>query len=285
MVHSVQEYIETPDAPSGWEPSIFRDVQYSRAQTYSPLGSIRTQNYDPGVYIPVGQAVIEQLVDAAATGAPISVVDVVPTAAPEIFPTVTVAGDTGVDAQEGMVIDPEVDTSLVVFEEETEEPVFDQTIFSPPIWTWDGRARKPIDWDRVYDDYVVLNPDYEEPAVDPDPPPEPILAEVEVIEPEEEVVEMAAFDWGDFAGAVAGGIWDPLGLGTAARQTFATPTGAGTPAVPRTVTVDTVTGKVTRCRRRRRRRLLTNGDFNDLLRISTLPNKDTVKIALAKAIR
>ncbi len=36
--------------------------------------------------------------------------------------------------------------------------------------------------------------------------------------------------------------------------------------------------------RRRRRRLLTEGDFNDLMRIGTLPNKDTVKVALAKAI-
>ncbi len=36
--------------------------------------------------------------------------------------------------------------------------------------------------------------------------------------------------------------------------------------------------------RRRRRRLLTESDFNDLMRIATLPNKDTVKIALAKAI-
>ncbi len=38
------------------------------------------------------------------------------------------------------------------------------------------------------------------------------------------------------------------------------------------------------CKRRRRRRLLTDGDFNDLMRISTLPNKDIVKIALAKAV-
>jgi len=39
-----------------------------------------------------------------------------------------------------------------------------------------------------------------------------------------------------------------------------------------------------RCKRRRRRRLLTESDFNDLMRIATLPNKDTVKVALAKAI-
>lgn len=37
--------------------------------------------------------------------------------------------------------------------------------------------------------------------------------------------------------------------------------------------------------RRRRRRLLTNTDFNDLLRISNLPNSKNVAIALSKAIR
>lgn len=38
------------------------------------------------------------------------------------------------------------------------------------------------------------------------------------------------------------------------------------------------------CRRRRRRRLLTESDFNDLMRIATLPNKQNVTVALAKAI-
>jgi len=38
------------------------------------------------------------------------------------------------------------------------------------------------------------------------------------------------------------------------------------------------------CKRRRRRRLLTESDFNDLMRIATLPNKQNVTVALAKAI-
>lgn len=37
-------------------------------------------------------------------------------------------------------------------------------------------------------------------------------------------------------------------------------------------------------RRRRRRRLLTESDFNDLMRIATLPQKQNVTVALAKAI-
>lgn len=39
-----------------------------------------------------------------------------------------------------------------------------------------------------------------------------------------------------------------------------------------------------RQKRRRRRQLLTNRDYNDLLKIATLPNKDNIKIALAKSL-
>ncbi len=46
--------------------------------------------------------------------------------------------------------------------------------------------------------------------------------------------------------------------------------------------VDPRTGK--RCYRRRRRVMLTEGDFNTLLRIATLPNNSNVRTALAKAI-
>lgn len=38
------------------------------------------------------------------------------------------------------------------------------------------------------------------------------------------------------------------------------------------------------CKRRRRRRLLTDSDFNDLMRISTLPSSKNVSLALAKAV-
>ncbi len=55
---------------------------------------------------------------------------------------------------------------------------------------------------------------------------------------------------------------------------------------PRYLRFDTKTGQwVPHRHRRRRRRLLTDTDYDDLLRIGTLPNKDNVKIALSKAIR
>jgi len=50
----------------------------------------------------------------------------------------------------------------------------------------------------------------------------------------------------------------------------------------RAALVDPVTGK--RCYKRRRPKLLSDGDFNSLMRIATLPNNQNVRIALAKAI-
>lgn len=98
-------------------------------------------------------------------------------------------------------------------------------------------------------------------------------------------------DWGKVAGSIVGGYLDPFGAGQATTNYlgFAAPP-VGVPAAPPVaaappaVRIDPRTGQLVRCKRRRRRRLLTDGDFNDLMRISTLPNKDIVKIALAKAV-
>lgn len=62
--------------------------------------------------------------------------------------------------------------------------------------------------------------------------------------------------------------------------------GPGRPAstAPATVTVDTRTGKVTPCRRRRRKPLLTQADYNMILQIAQLPNNQNTRIALAKGV-
>ncbi len=99
-------------------------------------------------------------------------------------------------------------------------------------------------------------------------------------------------DWGDiFSGVVdviqgqpvggGGGTgYVPPGMGFGAQY----PVDPGS-QLPSTVVVDTRTGQVKGpCRRRRRRRLLTEGDFNDLMRIATLPNNQNVRTALAKGI-
>lgn len=48
---------------------------------------------------------------------------------------------------------------------------------------------------------------------------------------------------------------------------------------------DAKTGKYTPQRRRRRRKMLTAGDMNQLVQIGTLPNNANVRVALAKRIR
>ncbi len=104
-----------------------------------------------------------------------------------------------------------------------------------------------------------------------------------------------AVDWGQVFGGAAqqviqgwmgpsspGGITGTGLVGGGAGGGMTVPGGPG--YVPPKVTVDTRTGRVTVCRRRRRRALLTEGDFNDLMRIGTLPNTQNVRVALAKAV-
>ncbi len=58
------------------------------------------------------------------------------------------------------------------------------------------------------------------------------------------------------------------------------------PATPAQVTVDTRTGEVKPCRRRRRRRLLTPTDLSDLAALAAVVGKgDALKLAVAKAVR
>ncbi len=113
-------------------------------------------------------------------------------------------------------------------------------------------------------------------------------------EPKEEVD--VAIEWGSLisggidllqgqpiGGGFGGGGWPPY------QPSFAPqiPLGTGDPTyngVPAKVTVDTKTGKVTPCRRRRRRKLLTESDMCVLFQVATLPNNSNVRTALSRAI-
>lgn len=101
--------------------------------------------------------------------------------------------------------------------------------------------------------------------------------------PEENEV---ATDWG----AVVGGVAQIL-TGNNSNPSVYTPhfpAGFGTTnTVPAQVTVDTRTGKVTPCRRRRRRRLLTPTDLADLASLASLVGKssDAMRFAVTKAVR
>ncbi len=175
-------------------------------------------------------------------------------ALPEAVPSDTpVAGVETLPAS--VVIDPDFRPQATVFED-------------APGGIYETN-RAPTDWGAVYDAYVILNA------------PEPA--------PEVQEVIHGSIDWGSVVGTIIGGAADPFGAGRYAAGLFNQPTTAlpGVPAVVATaaapVRIDPRTGRPV-CKRRRRRRLLTDGDFNDLMRISTLPNKDIVKIALAKAV-
>jgi len=149
-----------------------------------------------------------------------------------------------------LVIDPEY---------APEETVFEEAVFEPGNEWLENTP--DTDWGRVYDAYVILN----------NPPEE----------------EVPVFDWlqsattlGQLGSAV--GWWGDQPA--PAIQGLAPPMAAASGAPPAKVTLDTRTGKITKCKRRRRRKLLTESDFNVLLRVATLPNKENVRIVLGKAI-
>lgn len=101
--------------------------------------------------------------------------------------------------------------------------------------------------------------------------------------PETDGESTVAVDWGGLANL---GI-DFLQGQVTGPQSFAGPSTMGTPApLPAQVTVDTRTGQVKPCRRRRRRRLLTPTDLSDLAALSAIVGKgDALKLAVAKAVR
>ncbi len=62
-------------------------------------------------------------------------------------------------------------------------------------------------------------------------------------------------------------------------------TGSCPPRKTRTLTIDCATGQEVKRTRRRRRKLLTEGDMGVLFQIATLPNNANVRTALARAVR
>lgn len=106
--------------------------------------------------------------------------------------------------------------------------------------------------------------------------PIPVYDPPGYIDPEDDM----AIDWGD----LASGVIDVFqGQQYGGNQQL--PYVASAPT-PRTVTVDTQTGKVTPCKRRRRRRLLTSSDLADLASLKAIVGGGAaMNAAVVKAVR
>jgi len=209
------------------------------------------------------------------------------------LPPVLYGPSTGEEAES----DPEATGDSALPDPEEFPSVYESAGF-PPVLVPGGiyeTNRAPTDWDRVYDEYVILN-----------------APEVEDVPFHREII-----DWGvDVAAAVAGGVFDPVGLGAAVSSRFApswltTPGVTGIPslgqqttlAAPTPVTAGATmehgcppygpkygkiclaTGVVTPLRRRRRRRLLTSSDIKDLSALKSIVGGAALQAAVTQAVR
>ncbi len=240
---------------------------YETSQSYLRgefVTGIETYDFSPIGYLPdvsLGFGIIPGLDFSALNPMPsVLVVDTDSGPTPEdVLPEPAVSYEPA----EVVVIDPDSQESVTVYETQSEVAAEFERIKA---------AYESVDWDEFYrratQDSGIEFPVPQGPF---DPPGGWGGGEV-------------AIDWGAI---ITTGVEQYFAPDTPSN--FYYPSG-GVPAngngngMPAKVTVDTKTGKVTTCKRRRRRRLLTEGDFNDLMRIATLPNKDTVKVALAKAV-
>lgn len=100
-----------------------------------------------------------------------------------------------------------------------------------------------------------------------------------------------AIDWGGIVGGALGGIAEGLiGGGGTPAPFYPTPSqlppGTQMPGTAEKVTVDLQTGKVTKCRRRRRRPLLTPTDLATLAQLKALAGGgQAFTYAVMKAVR
>lgn len=175
--------------------------------------------------------------------------------------------------------------------------------FTPGSIIW--KDKRPTDWEKIEREWepepsqeeekpaptvtpggLVFNDDrFKVPKPKPPPvtiprlPSPPVL--VEETPPSQREDEEMAIDWGDVIGGAIGTIGRQL-QGPAPYPYM----GPIPQQQPRQVTVDTLTGQVKPCRRRRRRRLLTPTDLSDLAALAAVVGKgDALKMAVAKAVR
>ncbi len=133
-----------------------------------------------------------------------------------------------------------------------------------------GPKAVPEDWDQVYAEYKVLNPE------------EDVSVFTDLANAATDILQEK------YLGAASAPIVvQPLGMAQPMQGGIRGPAATmQTTSVPAKVTVDTATGKVTACRRRRRRRLLTPTDLNDLAALKTIVGGgQAINFAVMKAVR
>ncbi len=236
--------------------------------------------FTPDVNVPLGD--IYRTIAAGISASPTPFVpQVVPV--PVINPTVTVGapadGTEEVSTSTDVgVIDPDEAPKYTVNERPGPLIGFPNPFENAP----------PTDWDKVYDEYVVLNA------------------------PAQENQEVA-IDWGDVIGTVATGLFQPGAAVTGAYNQFSSfvagpPAPAGPPPTispsvtvggaamqgccppgggnPRYGKICLATGEVSPLRRRRRRRLLTSSDLADLAALKAIVGGGAaMNQAVVKAVR
>ncbi len=93
----------------------------------------------------------------------------------------------------------------------------------------------------------------------------------------------AAFSGAQYAGSGGSATLPTVGAATGVSAMYSG--GSCPPMKTRTLTIDCATGLEVKRKRRRRPKLLTQGDMGVLFQIASLPNNANVRVALAGAIR
>jgi len=255
----------------------YRRDQYGTSGGYDgpPVG---TGYFPPEFRLPVAQGTFQSPI-----GIP----------APPIFPTVSVrppatpTGDSADEVDEDSALPDFADAWVIPPEWERRRTVYE----SAPRGVYETE-RAPTDWERVYDEYVVLNQ------------PEEVEADVPF--------HSTIVDWG---ATILGGVLDPVGIGEAIRTaympanqtlgvtglpslgqqtTLAGPPVIGAPVVsnggcpphgPKYAKICLATNVITPLRRRRRRRLLTSSDIKDLSALKSIVGGAALQAAVVQAVR
>lgn len=151
---------------------------------------------------------------------------------------------------------------------------------------YEGVSHEPEDWDQVYEDYKILNPEEEDVAHDWGHLGRQVIGGVFGVGQPAAMAAPAAFVESVPTGGITGPAATLQTLGSTPMASNALCPPAGACGGPRYLTYDCKTGQMSVRRRRRKGKLLTNGAKEDLAFILALFGKGAAaQIALAAAVK